>query len=118
MTPSARSTKWLRDLGFIVCKVEQRLPIPGKFITRDAFNIGDLLVAKEGFGIALVQVTSMSNLAARERNAREIPELPKWLAAGGKFLMHGWAKKGPRGKRKTWQLVERTIEGESFTVDF
>ena len=47
MTPSARSTKYLRGMGCIVCRVEQRLPIPGKFITRDAFNIGDLLAAAQ-----------------------------------------------------------------------
>jgi hypothetical protein len=47
MTPAARSTKFLRDHGFSVCRVEQRLPIPGKFVTKDAFGFGDLLAMRE-----------------------------------------------------------------------
>jgi hypothetical protein len=113
MTPSARSTKYLRALGFIVARVEQRLPIPGKFVTRDAFNFGDLLVAKPNYGVALVQVTSRSNMNARERKAREIPELKVWLDSGGKFLLHGWGKKGPRGKRKKWAMREIQFEVDS-----
>lgn len=104
----------LRDRGFIVCKVEQRLPIPGKFITKDAFGFGDLLIAGEGYGIALVQVTSTSNLSARQKKALAIPELRKWLTCKGKLLLHGWAKRGPRGARKTWTLVEREITLSDF----
>jgi hypothetical protein len=111
MTPSARSTKWLKDRGYIVARVEQRLPIPGMFVTRDAFGFGDLLAARPGNGIFLVQVTSTSNLNAREKKARQIPELWTWLKSGGQFWLHGWSKKGPRGKRKVWTLTERLIEG-------
>lgn len=115
MTPTARSTQWLKDNGYIVAKVEQRLPIPGKFITRDAFNFGDLLCAgcgnKEMFGaIALVQVTSTGNMSAREKKILAIPEAALWVNAGGEIWLHGWSKKGARGERKTWQLTQRRIE--------
>lgn len=120
MTPTARSLALLRERGFLVAKVEQRLPIPGKFVTRDCFGFGDLLIAgyerhKAGFEnlavsiIALVQVTSTSNLAARERKIRGLQKAADWLRIGGIILLHGWSKKGKRGARKTWQVTERRI---------
>lgn len=94
---------YLREQGFIVAKVEQRLPIPGQFITKDCFGFGDLLAAgKEG--IFLVQVTSGSNHNARRTKILEEPLALQWKLAGGKTLLHSWSKRGPRGKRKVWTL--------------
>ena len=109
MTPTARSMKLLRDRGYIVCRVEQR--VPHSFRTRDAFNFGDLLAATSRCGsqIALVQVTTTSHLSNREKKARDLPECWKWIDAGGRVFLHGWAKKGPRGKRKVWTCTEREI---------
>jgi hypothetical protein len=115
MTPTARSLALLRERGFLVARVEQRLPIPGKFVTRDCYGFGDLLIAgpDDGNGfrfIALVQVTSTSNLSAREKKIRLLPEARKWLVYGGAILLHGWSKKGKRGERKVWTVTERRIE--------
>ena len=104
-SPTQRSTKYLRDQGFIVAKVEKWNQYA--MVRQDVFGFGDLLIAKEGYGIALVQTTSRSNLNARMVKAREIPEFDLWLRAGGKVLFHGWSRRGPRGKRKTWQVEER-----------
>lgn len=111
MTPSARSVQWFKNRGYIVARVEQRLHIPGSPWprTKDAFGFGDLLVALENFGVALIQVTSTGNLNAREKKSRELPELREWLKSGGRFILHGWAKRGARGKRKKWTLAEREI---------
>lgn len=105
MTPSARSTRHLRELGYFVATVEQR--IPHTFITRDAFGWADLLAVHPQRGIALVQVTSGSHLANRISKARTVAgPLTAWLLAGGKLLAHGWAKRGPRGAAKVWTLRE------------
>lgn len=114
MTPTARSMAYLRKQGWIVARMEQRLHIPNSPfpITRDAFGFGDLLAAHPLNGIALIQVTSTANLNAREIkiHTTEIYQLAcVWIRAGGKVLLQGWAKRGPRGKRKTWQLTEREI---------
>jgi hypothetical protein len=122
MTPSARSTKYLRDHGFIVCRVEQRLHMPkSPFpITKDAFGFGDLLAAKPGHlsqytltlhgaQIALVQVTSTGNLRARQSKIEAEPLADKWKQSGGTILLHGWAKRGSRGKRKRWTLKEEIL---------
>jgi hypothetical protein len=121
MTPTARSMKYFRDQKVPCCRVEQRLPIPGKFVTKDAFGFGDLLVLgylhyadvvgphfREA-GISLIQVTSTANLNAREEKIRGIPEAVMWAESGGRIFLQGWSKKGPRGKRKVWTLTEREI---------
>lgn len=110
MTPTARSMRHFRDAGFIVARVEQRLPIPGMHITRDAFGIGDLLVAKEGWGIALIQVTSRAHVLERREKSLASPNLPAWLYAGGRFFVQGWSKRGKRGERKTWAMLQMEIE--------
>lgn len=110
-SPTQRSTKHLRELGYLVAKVEQRLPIPGKFVTKDCFGWGDLLAVHPTLGIALVQTTSGSNLAARLTKAKGIAgPLIAWLTAGGRLLAHGWAKRGPRGQPKVWTLREVVVD--------
>ena len=137
MTPSARSTKYLRDQGYIVTRVEQRLQMPkSPFpITKDAFGFGDLLVAyvrgclpvlhispatEQALRVvALVQVTSRANHNARKTKILTEHDplanpcahcmAPIWRSAGGKILLQSWAKRGPRGKRKTWQVTEEWL---------
>jgi hypothetical protein len=98
----------LTELGYHVATVEQT--IPHCFIKRDAFGWADLLAVHPTKGIALVQVTSGPNLAARVKKARTVSgPLTAWLVAGGHLYAHGWRKVGPRGERKTWQLREITL---------
>lgn len=98
--------KRLRSFGFSVARVEQRLPIPNKFVTKDCFGCGDLLIARADWGIGLVQVISRANLNARERKSRAIPELQIWLESGGRFVLQGWQK---RKKSRFWEMTEREI---------
>lgn len=87
MSPSAKSTKHLRELGYIVANVEKW--VPGANVRRDAYGFGDLLIAGHGC-IALVQVTTTAHQAARETKIRSLPEFPEWCAAGGVVFVHGW----------------------------
>jgi hypothetical protein len=101
------SMKLLRDRGYIVERVEQRLPIPGMFVTRDFANFADLIAFRAGkeethpglrragiLGIRgeilAVQVTDASHLAVRSKKVREEPMAREWLLAGGKIMLHGW----------------------------
>jgi hypothetical protein len=112
-----RSMKWLRDRGFICCRVEQRLFMPkAKFpVTRDAFGFGDLLAAKRYFGTILVQVTSRGNALARIKKITQPPKegdenvlelATRWLEAEGSIYVHGWVKRGrpPRWKMVAWRI--------------
>lgn len=117
-SPTSRSTAHLKTLGYFVAKVEQRLPIPGKFVTKDCFGWGDLLAVHPTLGIALVQTTSGSNLAARLTKAKGIAgPLIAFLTAGGKLLAHGWAKRGPRGQPKVWTLREVAVDVSMLVAD-
>lgn len=121
MTPTARSMKYLRERGWMVTRVEQRLHMPGHPfpITKDAFGFGDLLVCSLTDGIALVQVTSTGHMAAREEKIQSLihtipgydsrPSYSFWLVSGGRIFVHGWAKRGPGGERKLWTLTAHEI---------
>ena len=121
MTPTARSLKYLRDRGFIACKVEQILHMPGRPFPfkKDAFGFGDILAAQsgmsgiEGFGIYLIQVTSTGNVSKRCEKIKSDPKVApfaiKWLQSSGNIHVHGWAKRGPRGKAKRWTLTKKTF---------
>jgi hypothetical protein len=121
--------QYFKKAGFIVARVEQRLHMPGRPfpVTRDAFGFGDLLVAHHDPKVtALVQVTATGDMnrrirkiggtpadASNEKQAAEA-EIARhnaaiWLAAGNKIIVHGWAKRGPRGKQKRWTLTEQEI---------
>lgn len=106
-SPTQRSLKHLRDAGWTACIVE-------KFnsfckIRIDAFGFGDLLACKPPGMIALVQTTTGTHLAERREKILSLTEHADWKAAGGIIILHGWAKQGPRGKRKRWTLREEIL---------
>jgi hypothetical protein len=121
MSPTQRSLALLRSQGWCACVVEQAIRTPAGTFRRDAFNFGDILACHPQKGVMLVQTTSRANQAARVGKIRAIPEARVWLQGAGGIEVHGWAKVGPRGKRKLWQptitpvtladLEERTEEG-------
>lgn len=106
VSPSARSLKELRRLGYIGQSVEKRIPF--KFITQDYIHCIDIIAFREGEVIG-VQATSGAHVAERINKALAIPELVGWLKAGCKFEVWGWSKQGARGKRKMWQLTRRPL---------
>ena len=123
-SPTQRSLKLLRDNGYTVAIVEKY-----NFFTHrrlDLFSIGDLLAIKETEpGCLLIQTTTSSNVSAHVHKYMEEEEpfknLKTWLMAGNRFVIHGWSKKGPRGKRKTWEVTRKEflmndLEGKDESV--
>ena len=92
MSPTQRSLDYLRKLGFIAGPVERYIAAIQE--SRDLWRFGDIVAAhpKEKI-ILIVQSTTLPNLAARKAKALDQPELTAWLAAGGRFELHGWTKK-------------------------
>lgn len=101
-SPTTRSLRYLRSQGWEVCVVEKWNPHAK--IRQDAFGFGDLLAYHAEGGVALVQTTSRSNMAARRTKIRESEHAAGWLAAGGRILLHGWHKSGRR-----WQVKDEEI---------
>lgn len=104
MSPTARTMQALRAQGWTTEKVEQRLPIPGRFVTRDMGGFADGIAWKSSAGVLAWQATSGSNVAAHITKVLHSEPLRQWLLAGGRFEIWGWRLAGPRGARKTHQV--------------
>jgi hypothetical protein len=99
-SPVARSLTLLRRRGYCCDTVERW--IPGGNIRRDLFGCIDVAaIALDEPGVLGVQATTMRNVSARLAKARALPALRTWLAAGNRFVVHGWAKRGRRWRVKT-----------------
>lgn len=102
MTPNARSRQHYRDQGFICEIVEYWSPFPKPWGKKhDFLGIFDLIRLGAG-EIVGVQATDDSHVANRAAKIMAEPRAHDWLTAGGRIVVIGWAKKGPRGKRKLW----------------
>lgn len=95
-SPTAQALAELKAEGWLAEKIEQRLPIPGRFVTRDAFGILDILAMKVGEPILGLQVTSRSNVNSRLNKAVEKGTALTWVQCGGRFEVWGFS---PTGKR-------------------
>lgn len=99
-SPTKLSLRWLRDRGYVAHVVEKRIPF--KNITVDCFGGDILAVHVQKKEIAIVQTTSKTNLSQHIKKCQEMEaggdrgqhlSTPRdWIAAGGKFYLHGWKK--------------------------
>jgi hypothetical protein len=60
---------------------------------RDLFGVADIIAFKPGESVLLVQSTSLPHVGDRLKRCRSRPALALWLRAGGKFEVHGWARR-------------------------
>lgn len=102
MSPTERTRKALKEMGFTSQIVEKR--VPKKNITIDLFGCIDIIAIRDGIGILGIQACAGASHAARREKAGNEPRLLTWLQCGGRFEIWSWSKKGARGKRKTWEL--------------
>ncbi|MDR4467084.1 MAG: hypothetical protein MRJ68_02150 [Nitrospira sp.] len=101
MSPTRRSLAHLNELGYQARVVEQWNPFAQ--VRQDLFG-GDLLALKPGEPVLVIQTTSRSNHAARRKKLAASGFARLWHQAGAVMELWSWAKQGPRGQRKTWQL--------------
>ena len=107
-SPLARSMARLRDLGYLVEKTEHWNAFSRRRV--DFLGFADA-IAIRGDEVLAVQATSGSNVSARVKKLIALPNVAIWLASPHrKLVVEGWAKRGPRGKRKLWSngLIEIT----------
>lgn len=90
--------------------------VPKCFIKQDLFGFADIIAinADETY---LVQTTSSANFSARLQKILACQAAKVWgpLENAGHILLHGWSKKGARGKRKLWELREQTVKPNDET---
>ena len=107
-SPTQRTLTRLRELGFTAAVVERWNPYAR--IRQDLFGFVDLVAVHPDLGYTLyIQTCAGGSHAAREAKIRESEHFPA-VAACGIVEVWSWAKQGPRGKRKTWNLrTERVM---------
>ena len=118
MSPIELSLRHFRRLGFVAEKVERWNGFAMR--RQDLFGFGDILAMRAGFPHLLVQATTCSNISARLKKARALPQrevLEVWIASGGAVVIQGWRKFGQRGGRKLWTLREVWISTISELVE-
>jgi hypothetical protein len=89
MSPTQRSLKYLRDLGYKPWIVEHWNHFAR--IRQDLYGCIDILAIGNGETIA-VQTTSRSNVAARKKKIVENEYYPEMVRSGWKVQVHGWGK--------------------------
>ena len=111
MSPTARSLAQLRKYGWTPAVVEKFNP--GARVRQDLFGFLDVVCLRQGVpGLLGIQVTTTGHMADRFTKMTSdavIDRVRLWLDAGNQVEIHGWAKRGPRGKRKTWTLTRRVV---------
>jgi hypothetical protein len=101
-SPSALSTAWLREQGYVVDSVERW--IPGANIRKDLYGLFDLVALHPAHvGVLGIQVTSRSNAASRRTKMQEQGHLSLWLRTGNRAHLHSWKRSGPRGQMQ-WDV--------------
>jgi hypothetical protein len=105
-SPTQLTLKWLREHGYIADVVERWVGVPGRFGKRkDLFGFVDIVAVyadRNGAEVRFVQTTTQSNMQARFKKMKDIPAVAACIQAGCKVEIHGWAKRGAKGKRKLW----------------
>ncbi len=107
MSPTARSLKDLREMGFTAQVVERWCAFSRRRV--DLFNIVDIVAMREGVGVLFVQCCAGASHAARVAKVKAEPRLPAILASGARVEIWSYAKKGARGKRKMWELRREEV---------
>jgi hypothetical protein len=107
-SPTSRSLHYLRESG-MEAQVVEKWNVHAR-IRQDLFGCIDIVaVHHDKPGIYGIQACAGSSVSARVNKSIAEPRLRHWLHAGAHFHVHGWAKRGARGKPKRWALRVVTI---------
>ena len=106
MSPTQRSLALMRKTCSLV-EVTERFN-PYAKVRHDLYGFVDVLCVR-GDEVIAVQATSGPNVSARYEKLRYLPSVTHWLqSATRRIEIHGWMRRGARGKRKLWTC--RTVE--------
>lgn len=108
MSPTQRTLARCRAQGWHAAVVEHWNPWAK--IRQDLFGVFDVLaIDPQKTGVLAIQTTTTAHVADRVRKILEAKITKPWLKAGNRIEVWGWAKRGARGKRKTWMMTRATI---------
>lgn len=115
-----KSKKLMSSFGYLCDVTEKRLPIPGRHVSVDMFNLVDLFcIDPDGGGNIGVQATSRGCVTEHIRKYMSpdlLPILMAWIRSGERFCIHGWDK-GPNGKWRVAFWVAH-LNGKTLIWDY
>lgn len=102
--PGQRSLEWFRKQGWYAFSTSRWVQQAGRRI--DFGGFADIIAYSPALGIIVAcQTTTTDHQANRLSKILSLEAASGWMKAGGKIHVHGWSKRGPRGKRKLWTLT-------------
>ncbi len=102
--PVERSLRWYRKQGWFAFSVSRYVPQARRTI--DFAGFADIIAYSPALArIVACQATTTANQAARVTKILALESASAWWKAGGDIQVHGWARKGLKGKRKLWQVT-------------
>jgi hypothetical protein len=106
MTRTARTMGLLKKQGYRYGVVERYNSYTRK--KNDFLGLFDVLaIHSEAPGVLGIQVTAGGGDVQKHiRKMQANPNLAAWLHAGNECVIHSWALRGARGKRKLWVCKE------------
>jgi hypothetical protein len=115
-SPTKRTMDYLRKHGSII-EVVERFNQFSK-TRKDLFSCIDMVEIRYMTSPVLVGVQATTDAMIQDHIRKcfsdiVLPKLMAWMETGNQFEIWGWAKKGPRGKRKLW--VPRVFQAELQT---
>jgi hypothetical protein len=120
-SPTQRTLAALRKAGW-TAQVVERWNAYAK-IRVDLYGCVDILAIKPECGNWAVQACITGDMRKRLKKSLAEPRLKIWLQASedNRFSVIGWAKRGARGMRKTFQMKEFAVlwdrEGQAFRLE-
>lgn len=107
MSPTQRALAFCKKQGW-TAQVVERWNSYAK-VRVDLFGCIDIVVMDGmGGGLLGVQVTTSSHMGSRLAKMRLEPRMRTWVRSPARLEIWGFAKQGPRGKRKVW-VLRRTV---------
>lgn len=100
-SPTQRALAEIKKRGYTAQVVEKWNPHAR--IRQDLFGVIDIVALAPDHILAIQACAGASHSARREKALAE-PRLRLWLAAGGRFEVWSFAKRGARGAPKLWTL--------------
>lgn len=116
-SPTQRTLALLRAAGMVAQVVERWNAFARKRV--DLFGVVDVVALDLAHGRTIgVQTTSGTNVAVRIEKIYATEAARHWLLCGNRLVVHGWAKRGARGRRKvfTCREVEIVLDGTAMVA--
>ncbi len=89
-SPTARTLKHFRDLGFPLVDIVERRVF--RHVTKDLFGCIDVLAVDCNGAVTAIQATSGSNVSARVKKIMALPAWDIMRLSGWRVVVHGWSK--------------------------